>query len=449
MTCKIKRIGGDGIRPLIIRDETEDGGADVGMTESWPVVKWVEDELELNALHHPGSRRGSGNETAAGTQRSALAAALGGRVEVSAMSTISVAFLEIIRFSSNGGPNSTASRSAFSCAFEYLRSPNLMPAVSQYLHKFDIFLSKMSWSNCNLLQEDRASVTGPEAEIRESTLSVHDLSQRDEHVRDISFTLLTQLRDRLPQILWNSSCLDALLLSMHNDPPSALVSDPAYENICKANTRQRTQPAADVVSLLSEIRIGTGKKDCWNGPKTANIPAVMAAAAAASGGNLKLMDGFNLEVLGTGYNESIDQSTGALNLDNPDGSAQPPQPKKESFNEDSDSKSNPESFSQLLRLLCWCPAYLTTLDAVETGVFIWTWLVSAAPQLGSVVLAELVDAWLWTIDTKRGLFASDIRCYGPSAKLRPQLFAGEPQLRPEKDPVEQIMAHRLWLGFFF
>ncbi|XP_042000363.1 phosphatidylinositol 4-kinase alpha 1-like [Salvia splendens] len=524
-------------------------------------VKWLEDELELNALHNPGSRRGSGNEKAAVTQRSALAAALGGRVEVSAMSTISgvkatyllaVAFLEIIRFSSNGGilngnPNATGSRSAFSCAFEYLRSPNLMPAVSQCLtaivHR--AFETAITWL------EDRASETGPEAEIRESTLSVHacflikNLSQRDEHVRDISITLLTQLRERLPQILWNSSCLDALLLSMHNDPPSAVVSDPAYitsvrtlyqkvvrewivvslshapctsqgllqENLCKANTWQRTQPTADVVSLLSEIRIGTGKNDCWNGPKTANIPAVMAAAAAASGGNLKLMDGFNLEVLGTGMvsatakcnhageiagmrrlYESIgglDQSTGGLNQDNPDGSAQPPQPKKESFNEvllskfvkllqkfvtvaekgeevdkssfretcsqatalllsnlDSDSKSNPESFSQLLRLLCWCPAYITTLDAVETGVFIWTWLVSAAPQLGSVVLAELVDAWLWTIDTKRGLFASDIRCSGPSAKLRPQLVAGEPQLRPEKDPVEQIMAHRLWLGFF-
>ncbi|XP_042066521.1 phosphatidylinositol 4-kinase alpha 1-like isoform X1 [Salvia splendens] len=524
-------------------------------------VKWLEDELELNALHHPGSRRGSGNEKAAGTQRSALAAALGGRVEVSAMSTISgvkvtyllaVAFLEIIRFSSNGGilngsPSSTASRSAFSCAFEYLRSPNLMPAVSQCLTAIvqRAFETAITWL------EDRASVIGPEAEIRESTPSVHacflikNLSQRDEHVRDISFTLLTQLRERLPQILWNSSCLDALLLSMHNDPPCAVVSDPAYvtsvrtlyqkvvrewivvslshapctsqgllqENLCKANTQQRTQPAADVVSLLSEIRIGTGKNDCWNGPKTANIPAVMAAAAAASGGNLKLMDGFNLEVLGTGMvsasakcnhageiagmrrlYESIgglDQSTGAINIDNPDGSALPPQPKKESFNEvllskfvgllqkfvtvaekgeevdkssfretcsqatalllsnlDSDSKSNSESFSQLLRLLCWCPAYITTLDAVETGVFIWTWLVSAAPQLGSVVLAELVDAWLWTIDTKRGLFASDIRCYGPSAKLRPQLFAGEPQLQPEKDPVEQIMAHRLWLGFF-
>lgn len=57
---------------------------------------------------------------------------------VKATYLLAVAFLEIIRFSSNGGilnggQNSTASRSAFSCAFEYLRSPNLMPAVSQCL----------------------------------------------------------------------------------------------------------------------------------------------------------------------------------------------------------------------------------------------------------------------------------------------------------------------------
>ncbi|KAL3538950.1 hypothetical protein ACH5RR_002316 [Cinchona calisaya] len=529
-------------------------------------VKWLEDELELNALHNPGSRQGSGNEKAAVSQRSALSAALGGRVEVSAMGTISgvkatyllaVAFLEITRFSSNGGilngiPSSTASRSAFSCVFEYLKSPNLMPAVSQCLtaivHR--AFETALFWL------DDRASGTGHDAEIRESALSVHacflikSLSQRDEHIRDISVNLLSQIRDKFPQILWNSSCLDTLLFLIHNDPPSAVVHDPAciatvrslYQNIvrewivislsyapctsqgllqekiCKANNWQRTQPTADVVSLLSEIRIGTGKNDCWSGTKTANIPAVMAAAAAASGGNLKLTEAFNLEVLSTGIvsatvkcnhageiagmrrlYESIGgldpKPTSLLSLDLPASESgvlsQNSHPKSDSFNEvlltrflrllqqfvniaekggevekscfretcsqatalllsnlGSDLKANIESFSQLLRLLCWCPAYVSTPDAMETGVFVWTWLVSAAPQLGSLVLAELVDAWLWTIDTKRGLFASDMRYAGPAAKLRPHLSPGEPEQQPEKDPVEQIMAHRLWLGYF-
>ncbi|XP_076884708.1 phosphatidylinositol 4-kinase alpha 1-like isoform X2 [Bidens hawaiensis] len=534
-------------------------------------VKWLEDELELNALHNPGSRRGSGNEKAAISQRTALSAALGGRVEVGAMNTISgvkatyllaVAFLEIIRFSSNGGilnsgPNSTASRSAFSCVFEYLKSPNLMPAVSQCLiaivHR--AFETSISWLEAQICE------TGDAAEVRESTLSVHacflikSLSMREEHIRDLSISLLSQLRERFPQILWKSSCLDCLLFSVNNNPPSGLVNDPAFissvrslyqkvvrewiiislshapctsqgllqEQLCKANTWQKAQPTTDVVSLLSEIRIGTGKIDCWTGTKTANIPAVMASAAAASGGNLKLLEAFNIEVLSTAIvsatvkcnhggeiagmtrlyenmESADDDSDIATSAPGPSGGLsrlitgsfpQPTAPKKQSFSEillnkfvrllqkfvstaekggsidrssfretcsqatalllsnmASDKKPTAESFSQLLRLLCWCPAYISTPDAMETGVFIWTWLVSAAPQLGSVVLAELVDAWLWTIDTKRGLFASEVRFFGPAAKLRPQLAPGEPEAAPEKDPVQEILAHRLWLGFF-
>lgn len=56
-------------------------------------VKWLEDELELNTLHNPGSRGGNGNENSAVGQRAALSAALGGRVEVAAMNTISGQFL--------------------------------------------------------------------------------------------------------------------------------------------------------------------------------------------------------------------------------------------------------------------------------------------------------------------------------------------------------------------
>nr|XP_016436192.1 PREDICTED: phosphatidylinositol 4-kinase alpha 1-like [Nicotiana tabacum] len=109
-------------------------------------MELLEEELELNALHNPGSPRGSGNEKAAVSQRIALSTALGGCIKVSAMSMISgvkstyllaVAILEITRFCSNGGilsvPSSTASRTAFICVFEYLKSPGLKPAVSQCL----------------------------------------------------------------------------------------------------------------------------------------------------------------------------------------------------------------------------------------------------------------------------------------------------------------------------
>ncbi|KAJ0974487.1 hypothetical protein J5N97_016452 [Dioscorea zingiberensis] len=530
-------------------------------------VKWLEDELELNALHNPGSRRGSGNEKAAVVQRAALSAALGGRVDVAAMGSISgvkatyllaVSFLEIIRFSYNGGvlSNSNIPRSAFSCVFEYLLTPNLMPAVFQCLtaivHR--AFETAVTWL------EERISETGKEADKRESVLSSHtcflikNLSQRNDHVRDISVSLFTQLKDRFPQVLWNSSCLDSLLVSVYNELPSALVNDPAWvatvrslyqrivrewitaalsyapcttqgllqENLCKLNAWQRTQHATDMVSLLSEIRIGTGKNDCWTGIRTANIPAVLDAAAAASGAKKDVSEGFILEVLSTAIvsatvkcnhageiagmrrlYDSIGGLTGMSQIGF--GLGVGPQSLKtgvpsaqvqtESFNEilltkfvhllqqfvgaaekggsvdksvfretcsqatalllshmfvqGSESKVNLDGFSQLLRLLCWSPAYISTPDAMETGIFIWTWLVSAAPSLGPLVLAELVDAWLWTIDTKRGLFASEMRFSGPAAKLRPHLIPGEPDALPDKDPVEGLIAHRLWLGFFF
>ncbi|KAL0661051.1 hypothetical protein Bca4012_097888 [Brassica carinata] len=514
-------------------------------------VKWLEDELELNALHNPGSRRGNGNEKVASTQRLALSTALGGRVDVASMNTISgvkatyllaVAFLEIIRFISNGGilngdSSVSASRSAFSCVFEYLKTPNLTPAVSQCLtaivHRS--FETAVSW-----LRTDNVC----------TCLFPHKEYVTERYVRNISVNLLTQLRDKFPQVLWHSSCLDSLLFSVYDNTSSTVVNDPAWtaavrslyqkvvrewiiislsyapctsqgllqDKLCKANTWQRAQTTTDVVSLLSEIKIGTGKNEIWSGIRTANIPAVMAAAAAASGANLKVSESFNLEVLGTGVVSATvkcnhaGEIAGMRRLYNSIGGfqsgsapsgfggglqrlisgafSQAPQPEDDSFNEmliarfvrllqqfvntaekggevdktqfretcsqatalllsnlGTESKTNVEGFSQLLRLLCWCPAYISTPDAMETGIFIWTWLVSAAPQLVSLVLAELVDAWIWTIDTKRGLFASDVRYSGPAAKLRPHLAPGEPEGSPESDPVDQIVAHRLWLGF--
>jgi len=81
------------------------------------------------------------------------------------------------------------------------------------------------------------------------------------------------------------------------------------DNLCRLNASQRTQHASDTVSLLSEIHISTGKNDCWSGTRTANIPAVVDSAAAASGTMKKVSDGFTLEVLST----AVVSATGKCN----------------------------------------------------------------------------------------------------------------------------------------
>ena len=75
----------------------------------------------------------------------------------------------------------------------------LFPASSftQYIYVTETFF----W-----FQEDRISLTGKDARNRELTTYAHAcflikiMSQRDEHVRDISVNLLTQLRDKFPQV---------------------------------------------------------------------------------------------------------------------------------------------------------------------------------------------------------------------------------------------------------
>lgn len=61
----------------------------------------------------------------------------------------------------------------------------------------------MFWSD---IQDERISETGIKAEDRESTLAAHacflikSMSQREEHIRDVAVNLLTQIRDKFPQV---------------------------------------------------------------------------------------------------------------------------------------------------------------------------------------------------------------------------------------------------------
>ena len=71
---------------------------------------------------------------------------------VKATYLLAVACLEIIRFSSNGGilnggAELTACKSAFGCALEYLKTPNLAPAIFQCLTAiiYRAFETALSW----------------------------------------------------------------------------------------------------------------------------------------------------------------------------------------------------------------------------------------------------------------------------------------------------------------
>ncbi|KAJ7560134.1 hypothetical protein O6H91_04G115500 [Diphasiastrum complanatum] len=533
-------------------------------------VKWLEDEWELNALHNPGSRRGSSNEKAAVTQRAALAAALGGKVDVSSLSTISVgvkatyllavAFLEVLRFGSNGGVQGSSMKnmelkSSLICTFKYLETPNLMPVVYSCLtaivHR--AFDGALQWLG------ERTLASGDEAEQREAVLAAHtcylieNLAHRNENIRDIVDSFLTQLRNSFAQVLWNVRCVDSLLLLLGKGASSgpsvesgigsrlhvqyriqewitsALLLVPTtaqgllQEQFRKLNPWTKASHTSELLALLSKKQLEPPKMEGTNGTLMSSIPAVSAAAAAAAGANSLTGEIDPMEYLSTGIVSANVKSNyvgeivgmkksyeeiGGFSRTQALPSTHAPghwaihaisngrdvsvgskweelspienlitkfvQSLKQfvtaageglaintvSFREaclratalilsdmSMSKQTLPDAYSKLLRLLCWCPAYIFTAGAMETGIFVWTWLLSAAPQLGSQILSELVDAWLWTIYTGRGLFAAGVANSGPAAELRPQLMPGEPVVLLGKDPVEGIAAHRLWLGF--
>lgn len=502
-------------------------------------MKWLEDEQELNALHNADSRRRVTNEK---TSLIMLSAALGGQVDVASMSTITgvkatyllaVVFLETLRMSRRGGilndKETTGNRrSALICLFKYLETASPNAAVDQCLTTivYRAFGAALTW-----LGEERL-FSGDEIEVKQGILTAHacflikHATHREESVREMADSLLNQLKNKFPPVLWNKQCLEAMLRLLSEQPPLQSVVDATavrelshqrvqewityallyapsttqgliQEYFRQVTASQNVAHSSDIIALLSDIRLDPSASIMGA------VPAVTAATAAAAGGDMSRMDVLSVgitsanvkskyvgEIAGMKRMLGVSMSTLTLNemqrtlrnggTENEESlhvelierfiqqlrqfetdSQRGLSIEKERYRDAclqaaalllSNTKPTSEVTSkatfQLLRVLCWSPARIFTTEVMETGVFAWTWLFAAAPHFSSLVLAELVDAWLWTVESRRGLFAAGVSNSGPAMQLRPQLFPGQPGPPPAQDPVEAIIAHRLWLGFF-
>eukprot|EP00850_Spirogloea_muscicola_P004600 SM000020S05950 [mRNA] locus=s20:31457:38873:+ [translate_table: standard] len=100
-----------------------------------------------------------------------------------------------------------------------------------------------------------------------------------------------------------------------------------------------------------------------------------------------------------------------------------------------------------VRALCWAPAQIFALEAMEAGVLTWAWLSAARPSLAPQIAAESAQAILWTQRACLGIFSCGAAACGPHAALRPQLTPGFPDTPPLRDPVEEFAVHHLWLSY--
>eukprot|EP00897_Mesotaenium_endlicherianum_P010276 jgi/Mesen1/9277/ME000060S08706 len=514
-------------------------------------ASWVEEELELATLHSPGSRRSSANKQAAALQRTALSAALAGRVDASAMTTISgvrathllsITYLEVLRLSQARGlaptssshststasssPScSTAGATALKATLEYMRVADMQAPVEHCLsaivqRAFDACLSSLGLEE-NVQKRD-------EALVAHTCFLIDTLGQAEERLRELADSLLSNLRNRFPQVLWSGRCLTALFQLLAEDSKGApwkaaqlaearkvtrqrvrewltfaLLLAPCttqallQEELRALSGQSHTGHASDLVSLMGGIKLDPSKAALWSAAPAASIPAASAAAAAAAGGRAEVGEGGALDVLSAAIMSATTKSQyvgeiggmkklfaslkaqpAALPL--PDltghvadalkrhmaaareghavddgefrdtclrGAALLLSSSQEDEEERGEASRGSSRSDEILRLLCWGPAVLFTPAALDTGLLVWTWLLAARPLLGVPLMAHVADAWLWTVRQQRGLFDSRPASSGPYAALRPHLCAGEPLPPPDGDPVRDIAAHNIWLGF--
>ena len=119
---------------------------------------------------------------------------------------------------------------------------------------------------------------------------------------------------------------------------------------------------------------------------------------------------------------------------------------------------------ELLRLLCWVPVKRFSVGMMRVAVVAWHWVLAAAPQeLQMALLAEIADAWAYTVRARMGLFAhhsttqhadgggeanghgdaNGSAADGDGVHLRADAAAAAAAA------VDAIQAHHLWVAFLW
>mmetsp|Transcript_2923 Transcript_2923/g.11137 ORF Transcript_2923/g.11137 Transcript_2923/m.11137 type:complete len:1960 (-) Transcript_2923:2342-8221(-) len=98
----------------------------------------------------------------------------------------------------------------------------------------------------------------------------------------------------------------------------------------------------------------------------------------------------------------------------------------------------------ILQWIIWAPVTCFTPQAMETGIFCWHWICTsrAGDSSESGLLHEMLQAWDWIIEEKRGLFcAVEAQRTALDLSIDPQKAYAPEELK------NAFETHRLWINF--
>ncbi|MCO5577946.1 hypothetical protein L7F22_031783 [Adiantum nelumboides] len=258
---------------------------------------------------------------------------------VKATFLLAVAFLEVHRLNCNGGilksKTTGEKRSALSCVFEYLEKLNLPLSIHLCLmaivHRaFDTFLA---WLDKGLAVNGVVVVEDDTAIVIHTCFLLSKLTHRDERVCDLACKFLNQMKFKYPQVL---SFMESIWLGLfvglvqtHPQPSLDPLRVSSMQSLIKTQIRMwitqsialapcttqgllqerirfadswlKGSYASDLLPVLSDIKLEPASTAGFGiGILPVTVPAVFAAAAAATGAREHLTELGNLEVLSNG-----------------------------------------------------------------------------------------------------------------------------------------------------
>jgi hypothetical protein len=94
---------------------------------------------------------------------------------------------------------------------------------------------------------------------------------------------------------------------------------------------------------------------------------------------------------------------------------------------------------EILHEISSASCQLFTISIIQVCIECWSWIISTRPDIESLIVEEMLNAWQMTVDMRMGMFSEHINEPNPLAKEEHDVF--QPNLPPNID------THRFWIRY--
>lgn len=254
-------------------------------------------------------------------------------------------------------------------------------------------------------------------------------------VAELANTLLEQLVKAVPSLYWNRECLTLLLYNLDQEETTSVMvegADVRNEGLVWNWVLHWVDAIATMAPTRAESIIHEFLRDdsCPENRVVLRHAAEFLSRCSKAGhkqsqaekeGTKRFMRSLARKsyYIGrvSGFSDGLDQNTSETD---PEILIKVVESLKESVAEKKFSKNVEQRYLQaaatlvkytpsttpqnLLRAICWTPVQIFNPEMMQLATFSWEWVLTGSSSLNLPMVAEVVQAWIWTVHKRIGIF---------------------------------------------